>query len=153
MKKMTRLGVAALGVLLAAGACAQELTGTLKKIKDNGVIVLGHRESSVPYSYIAQGNEVTGFSHTFALRIVDQIKQAVGNPNLTVRLVPINAQNRITLMQNGTIDLECGGTSNTADRRKQVEFSNSLSITQARLLTRKDSGVKEWSDQIGRAHV
>jgi glutamate/aspartate transport system substrate-binding protein len=146
MKTMTRLAAVALAACFAAGAQAQELTGTLKKIKDAGVIVLGHRESSVPYSYIAQGNEVVGYSHEFALKIVDQVKKAIGTPNLTVRLLPINAQNRITLMQNGTIDLECGGTSNTAERRKQVEFSNSLSITQARLLTRKDSGVKEWGD-------
>ncbi len=133
-------------VLLATTVMAQELTGTLKKVKDDGVMVLGHRDSSMPYSYVAQGNEVVGYSHEFAVKIVEQVKKAVGNPNLTVRLVPINAQNRITLMQNGTIDLECGGTSNTAERRKQVEFSNSLSITQARLLTRKDSGVKEFSD-------
>jgi glutamate/aspartate transport system substrate-binding protein len=146
MKPSPRLAAAALALLFVAGANAQELTGTLKKIKDDGVIVLGHRDSSVPYSYIAQGNDVVGYSHEFALKIVEQVKKAVGNPNLTVRLLPINAQNRITLMQNGTIDLECGGTSNTAERRKQVEFSNSLSITQARLLTRKDSGVKEWSD-------
>jgi glutamate/aspartate transport system substrate-binding protein len=146
MKTTTRCAALALAAMLAVGAQAQELTGTLKKIKDSGVIVLGHREASVPYSYIAQGNEVVGYSHEVALKIVDQVKKAVGNPNLTVRLLPINAQNRITLMQNGTIDLECGGTSNTAERRRQVEFSNSLSITQARLLTRKDSGVKEWSD-------
>jgi glutamate/aspartate transport system substrate-binding protein len=146
MKTTTRCATLALAAMLAVGAQAQELTGTLKKIKDSGVIVLGHREASVPYSYIAQGNEVVGYSHEVALKIVDQVKKAVGNPNLTVRLLPINAQNRITLMQNGAIDLECGGTSNTAERRRQVEFSNSLSISQARLLTRKDSGVKEWSD-------
>ena len=155
MKTMTRLGAVAVTALaaLAAGAQAQELTGTLKKVKDSGVIVLGHRESSVPYSYLAQGNEVTGYSHEYALKIVEQVRKAVGNPNLAVRLLPINAQNRITLMQNGTIDLECGGTSNTAERRKQVEFSNSLSITQARLLTRKDSGVKEWADLASKTVV
>ncbi len=146
MKHTLRLVVATAALLFAAGAGAQALTGTLKKIKDDGVMVLGHRDSSMPYSYVAQGNDVVGYSQEFALKIVEQVKKAIGNPNLTVRLLPINAQNRITLMQNGTIDLECGGTSNTADRRKQVEFSNSLSITQARLLTRKDSGVKEWSD-------
>lgn len=153
MKQIARLAAAALVVLVAQGAAAQELTGTLKKIKDDGVIVLGYRDSSVPYSYVAQGNDVVGYSHEFALKIVQQVKKAVGNPNLAVRLVPINAQNRITLMQNGTIDLECGGTSNTAERRKQVEFSDSLSITQARLLTRKDSGVKEWSDLANKTVV
>ncbi|HEY4068482.1 MAG TPA: transporter substrate-binding domain-containing protein, partial [Burkholderiaceae bacterium] len=158
MKTLTRLAAAAfaglaLTTLFAAGAQAQELTGTLKKIKDAGVIVLGHRESSVPYSYIAQGNEVVGYSHEFALKIVEQVKKAINAPNLTVRLLPVNAQNRITLMQNGTIDLECGGTSNTAERRRQVEFSNSLSITQARLLTRKDSGVKEWGDLANKTVV
>ncbi len=139
--------------LAATPVNAQELTGTLKKVKDDGVMVLGHRDSSMPYSYVAQGNEVVGYSHEFAMKIVEQVKKAIGNPNLTVRLVPINAQNRITLMQNGTIDLECGGTSNTAERRKQVEFSNSLSITQARLLTRKDSGVKEFSDLANKTVV
>jgi glutamate/aspartate transport system substrate-binding protein len=157
MKNKLRVAPAKLAALLAVAclthAQAQELTGTLKKIKDDGVIVLGHRDSSVPYSYIAQGNDVVGYSHEFALKIVDQVKKAVGNPNLTVRLLPINAQNRITLMQNGTIDLECGGTSNTAERRRQVEFSDSLSITQARLLTRKDSGVKEWGDLTNKTVV
>lgn len=152
---------AALGALIAAlcataagAASAQELTGTLKKIHDDKLIVLGFRESSIPWSYVdSKTNEVVGYSHEIALRIVEAVKQKLGMPDLQVRKIPITAQNRISLTQNGTIDLECNGTTNTAERRKQVAFSNTIAITQTQLLTRKDSGIASMEDLGGKTVV
>ncbi|GMU72984.1 MAG: hypothetical protein AMXMBFR42_24390 [Burkholderiales bacterium] len=144
-----------LGILSTPAAFAQggETTGTLKKIKDNNLIVIGYRESSVPWSYIGANQEVVGYSYEVALRLVDAIKRELKLPDLQVRKIPITAQNRIPLMQNGTIDLECNATTNTAERRKQVAFSYTIALTQTQLLTRKDSGVREIEDLEGKSVV
>ncbi|QOT77343.1 glutamate/aspartate ABC transporter substrate-binding protein [Cupriavidus basilensis] len=118
---------------------------TLRKIKETGVISLGYRESSIPFSY-TNGRDVMGYSHEILLQIVDKVKAQVQNPKLEIKLVPITSQNRISLMQNGTIDIECGTTTNNLERQKQVAFSNSLFVYGLRMLTRKDSGVKDFPD-------
>jgi glutamate/aspartate transport system substrate-binding protein len=139
---------------IACTAQAAELTGTLKKIKDDKTIVLGYRESSIPWSYVdSSTNKVVGYSYETALQIVDAIKRELGMPDLQVRQIPITAQNRIPLMLNGTIDLECNGTTNTAERRRQVAFSNTIAITQTQLLTKKTSGVRRMSDLAGKSVV
>jgi len=145
------LVMSCLGAAVSANVAAEELTGTLKKIHDDKVIVLGYRESSIPWSYIdAKTNNVVGFSTETAQRIVEAIKTKLNLPDLQVRQIPISAQNRISLMQNGTIDLECNGTSNTAERRNQVAFSNTFAITETQLLTRKNSGITHMSDLAGK---
>ncbi|MBA2351563.1 MAG: glutamate/aspartate ABC transporter substrate-binding protein [Burkholderiales bacterium] len=131
-------------------ALAQELPGTLKKIKDSGTITLGHRESSIPFSYYDDKQQVVGYSHELALKIVDAVKRELKMPNLQVKLNPVTSQTRIPLMQNGTIDLECGSTTNNTERQRQVAFSNSIFQIGTRLLTRKDSGVKDFADLKGR---
>jgi glutamate/aspartate transport system substrate-binding protein len=139
---------------LGCAAQAAEPTGTLKKIKDDKVIVLGYRESSIPWSYIdSSSNKVVGYSHETALKIVDEVKRELKLPDLQVREIPITAQNRISLMQNGTIDLECNGTTNTEERRRQVGFSNTFAITQTQLLTKKTSGVAHMGDLAGKSVV
>jgi ABC-type amino acid transport substrate-binding protein len=143
------------GALLLAGlslgaAHADELTGTLKKVHDNGVIVLGTRESSIPFSYYDQNQNVIGYSQEIALKIVDALKQKTNTPNLKVKTIPITSQNRIPLMQNGTIDLECGSTTNTFERQNQAAFSNSIFLYGIRFITRKDSGVKDFPDLAGK---
>lgn len=154
LRRTVGRALAALALAALSGhAHAQAPASTLKKIKDGGVIVLGHRESSVPLSYLDNKQEVVGYSHEIALRIVDEIKKQLDLPNLQVRLVPINAQNRIPLMQNGTIDLECGGTTNTSERRRQVDFSNTIAITETRLLTPRSSGIREITDLSGKNAV
>ncbi|MQR02075.1 transporter substrate-binding domain-containing protein [Glaciimonas soli] len=140
--------------MLGWTAQAADLSGTLKKIKNDKVIVLGYRESSVPWSYIdSSTNKVVGYSHETALLIVDAIKQELGLPDLQVREIPITAQNRISLIQNGSIDLECNGTTNTAERRRQVALSDTFAITQTQLLTKKSSGVHDMSDLAGKTVV
>jgi glutamate/aspartate transport system substrate-binding protein len=142
-----------LGASLAPLAQGQELTGTLKHIKDTNTIVLGHRESSVPYSYFDNSQHVVGYSQEIALIIVEDIKKALGTPDLQVKLIPINAQNRIPLIQNGTINMECGGTTNNLERRKQADFSDTISITETRLLTKRDSNIHSFDDIVGKTVV
>ncbi|PXW16442.1 glutamate/aspartate ABC transporter substrate-binding protein [Paraburkholderia caballeronis] len=150
MGNIRKFGALALVGLSIAGAHGQELTGTLKKIHDNGVIVLGTRESSIPFSYYDANQNVVGYSQEIALKIVDAVKQKLGAPELRVKTIPITSQNRIPLVQNGTIDIECGSTTNTFERENQAAFSNSFFLYGIRFITRKDSGVKDFADLAGK---
>ena len=147
----------ALAVLLCLGAPlglgAEEAGGTLKKIKESGVIALGHRESSIPFSYYDDKQQVVGYSQDVALRVVDAVKQELKLADVQVKLVPVTSQNRIPLVQNGTVDIECGSTTNNLERQKQVAFSNTIFIVRTRLLTRKDSGIKDFPDLAGKNAV
>ncbi|RFU45820.1 glutamate/aspartate ABC transporter substrate-binding protein [Paraburkholderia sp. DHOC27] len=142
------VSLAAIG-LISVGAHAQE-AGTLKKIKDTGVISLGYRESSIPFSYYDEHQNVIGYSQAFMAKAVEAIKQKLNMPNLGIRLIPVTPQNRIPLVQNGTVDLECGSTTNNAEREQQVAFSTSIFVIGTRLMTKKDSGIKGWSDLKGK---
>jgi glutamate/aspartate transport system substrate-binding protein len=148
----TRLLAAALAVSLAAPglAAAQALDGTLQKVKESGAITLGHRESSIPFSYYDDQQRVIGYSQDLMLKVVEALKQELKLPGLQVNLNPVTSQNRIPLVQNGTIDLECGSTTNNLERQKQVAFSTSIFVIGTRLLTRKDSGVKDFADLAGK---
>ena len=136
----------------ASGAYAQE-TGTLKKIKDTGVIALGHRESSIPFSYYDQNQQVVGYSREFQLKIVDAVKKKLNLPNLQVKNIPVTSQNRIPLVQNGTVDIECGSTTNNLERQQQAAFSDTIFVIGTRLMTKKDSGVKDFADLKGKTVV
>lgn len=136
--------------LLLGSAQAQELTGTLKKIKDAGVITLGARESAAPFSYNLEGTQFVGYSVDIMMKIVERLKTELKMPNLTYKIMPFTAQNRIALVQNGTLDLECSSTTNTEERQKQVAFSNSIFVIGTRLLTAKGSGIKDFSDLKGK---
>ncbi|MGA7777707.1 MAG: glutamate/aspartate ABC transporter substrate-binding protein [Paraburkholderia sp.] len=140
--------LAAIG-LIPVGAHAQE-AGTLKKIKDTGAISLGYRESSIPFSYYDDHQNVIGYSQEFMARAVEAIKQKLNMPKLVVRLTPVTPQTRIPLVQNGTVDLECGSTTNNAEREQQVAFSTSIFVIGTRLMTKKDTGIKGWSDLKGK---
>ncbi len=133
-----------------APARAEELAGTLKKIKDSGTISLGHRESSIPFSYYDDKQQVIGYSHELMLDAVEAIKKELKLPSIQIKLTPVTSQNRIPLVQNGTIDIECGSTTNNLDRQKQVAFSNTLFIIGTRLVAKKDSGVKDFPDLAGK---
>ncbi|HEY0791040.1 MAG TPA: glutamate/aspartate ABC transporter substrate-binding protein [Chthoniobacterales bacterium] len=128
----------------------EELTGTLKKIKDTGALTLGHRESSIPFSYYDDKNQVVGYSQELALIVVDALKKRLNLPTLQVKLTPVTSQNRIPLIQNGTVDLEAGSTTNNTDRAKQVDFSNTMFVIGTRLLVKKDSGIKDFPDLKGK---
>ncbi|WJW82572.1 glutamate/aspartate ABC transporter substrate-binding protein [Moellerella wisconsensis] len=142
-----------LSMMILGATCAaqaEELTGTLKKIKDNGVIVVGHRESSVPFSYYDNSQKVVGYSQDYSDQIVAAVKKKLDMPNLDVKLIPITSQNRIPLLQNGTYDFECGSTTNNVERQKQAAFSNTIFVVGTRLLTKNSSGVKDFADLAGK---
>ncbi len=111
MDRRFRWLAVALACALAGTAHAQALTGTLKKIKDTGVVSLGIRESSVPFSYSDNQQKNIGYSRDIASRIIDQLKTELNLPNLAVKEIPITSQNRIPLLQNGTIDFEASAGS------------------------------------------
>lgn len=145
------LGVTLTAALTLTPVMAAELTGTLKKIKNSGTITLGHRDSSIPFSYIADASgKPVGYSHDIQLKIVDAIKQELEMPELNVRYNLVTSQTRIPLVQNGTVDLECGSTTNTAERAQQVEFSVGIFEASTRLLVRKDSVHKDFQDLYGK---
>jgi len=149
--KKAALVLATLG-FVAASAYAQD-SGTLKKIKDTGVIALGHRESSIPFSYYDDKQNVVGYSQEFAMKIVEAVKQKLNMPNLKVKMVPITSQNRIPLVQNGTIDIECGSTTNNAERQQQAAFTDTIFVIGTRLMTKKNSGIKDFADLKGKTVV
>lgn len=154
MKRST-FRLATLSLLLGTLACtapamADEPTGTLKKIKDSGSITLGHRESSIPFSYYDDKQQVIGYSHELLLKVVDAVKAELKQPNLKVGLIPVTSANRITLVQNGTVDIECGSTTNNLERQKQAAFSTTIFIIGTRLLTKKESGIKDFADLAGK---
>ncbi len=146
----TVISIAVAGILsgsFVSLAGAQEpLDGTLKKIKDDGVVVVGYREASIPFSYYDSNQKPIGYSMDFTQLILDRIKAVTANPDLKVRMIPITSQNRISLLQNGTIDFECTTTTNNESRGKQVTFSNSIFQVGTRLLAKKDSGIKDFAD-------
>jgi len=149
----SRLAVVLACACLAAPVAAAELTGTLKKIKDSGSITLGHRESSIPFSYYDDQQHVIGYSQEMMMKAVEAIKAELKLPNLQVKYNPVTSQNRIPLVQNGTVDIECGSTTNNAERAKQVNFSNTIFVIGTRLLTKKDSGIKDFPDLAGKTVV
>ena len=145
-----------LGVLvgLAAGpALGQELTGTLKKIKDTGTITLGHRESSVPFSYYDDNQKVVGYAMDLCYKIVDAVKKELKLDKLEVKLNPVTSATRIPLMANGTIDLECGSTTNNLDRLKQVSFTITHFVTANRFVSKKAANLKTVDDLKGKTVV
>lgn len=133
-----------------ATAKADTAIDTLQKVKNNGVIVVGHRESSVPFSYYDNQQKVVGYSQDYSNLIVDAIRKELNAPNLEVKLIPITSQNRIPLLQNGTFDFECGSTTNNLERQQQAAFSNTIFVVGTRLLTKKDSEVKDFKDLAGK---
>ncbi|NWA27047.1 glutamate/aspartate ABC transporter substrate-binding protein [Pseudomonas gingeri] len=145
------LGAAIAVALISAPVFADELTGTLKKIKESGTITLGHRDSSIPFSYIADASgKPVGYAHDIQLAIVEGIKKDLGLPDLKVKYNLVTSQTRIPLVQNGTVDVECGSTTNNAERGQQVDFSVGIFEIGTRLLSKKDSVYKDFADLKGK---
>lgn len=137
--------------LLSSPAFAEELSGTLKKIKESGTVTLGHRDSSIPFSYLGtEPGQPIGYAHDLQLKVVEALKQKLGIPELKVRYNLVTSQTRIPLVQNGTVDLECGSTTNNLERQKQVDFSVGIFEVGTRLLTKKTSGIADFADLKGK---
>ena len=140
---------ATLGASILMPAHAQE-SPTVKKLKDTGSITLGHRESSIPFSYYNDQQQVIGYSQELMLKAVDGVKEQLKLSKLDTKLMPVTSANRITLVQNGTIDIECGSTTNNLERQKQVGFSTTIFVIGTKLMTKKDSGIKDFPDLAGK---
>jgi glutamate/aspartate transport system substrate-binding protein len=135
---------------VAAPAQTAPLSDSLKKIALDGVVVFGFRESSIPFSYYDDAQKPIGFSMDLTNLIIEKIKQRLALPNLVVRGVPITSQNRLSLLMNGAIDFECTSTTHNQARARQIAFSDSFFVIGTRLLTRADSGIKDFSDLMGK---
>lgn len=152
MKKNLLLALA-LTSLFATAAQAEELTGTLKKIKETGTITVGHRESSIPFSYLDGNQKPVGYAMDLCMKAVDAIKAELKLPTLKVAYLPVTSQNRIPLMQNGTTDIECGSTTNSVERQKQVSFSTNYFVTSIRMVVKKSSGIQSIAQLNGKPVV
>ncbi|MGY4567623.1 transporter substrate-binding domain-containing protein [Bradyrhizobium pachyrhizi] len=153
---MTRnylIGFALAAALGASQAQADELTGTLKNIKDTGAITLGYRDSSIPFSYLDDNQKPVGYAMDICYKIVDAVKKELKLDKLEVKLNPVTSATRIPLMANGTVDLECGSTTNNAERQKQVSFTNSHFLTASRYVTKKASKINSIDDLKGKTVV
>jgi glutamate/aspartate transport system substrate-binding protein len=147
------IGLAFAAALLSAQAGAEELTGTLKKIKETGAISLGYRDSSIPFSYLDDNQKPIGFAMDICLGIVDAVKNELKLDKAKVELIPVTSSTRIPLLANGTIDLECGSTTNNAERVRQVAFTNTHFLTATRFVSKKSSHLNSIDDLKGKPVV
>ena len=136
--------------LLSLPVQAQTTGGTLAKIKETGEIRLGHRDVSVPFSYLDDQQKPVGYAMDLCAKIVDAVKAELKLPALAVKMQPIQLSNQIPLIQNGTIDIVCGPSTNTLERQKVVAFSNTIFVSSIRAVVRKDSPVKSFEDMNGK---
>ena len=153
MYRKLMLSTIAAASLIAGPAPAQELTGTLKKIKETGTITLGHRESSLPFSYYDDKQKVIGYAMDLCGRIVEAVKKELKLAKLDVKLNPVTSATRIPLMANGTVDLECGSTTNNLERQKQVAFTITHFVTANRFVSKVASKFKTVDDLKGKTIV
>jgi glutamate/aspartate transport system substrate-binding protein len=151
MKHVRMFGLALAATLSAIQANAQELTGTLKTIKETGAITIGYRDSSIPFSYLDDNQKPVGFAIDICYRIVEAVKKELKLDKLEVKLNPVTSATRIPLMANGTVDLECGSTTNNAERQKQVSFTNTHFLTASRFVSKKASKISSIDDLKGKS--
>lgn len=145
-----------LAFLSLSPACplsAQSKSDTLDRIASSGVLTLGHRDTSIPFSHFDDAQHVVGFSVDLCSRIVDRIKTLTNRPDLQVKYLPVTSATRIPLLANGTVDIECGSTTNTAERQTQVAFSSTTYLTTSNFVSKKSAGIGRFDDLKGRTVV
>ncbi|HET8876597.1 MAG TPA: amino acid ABC transporter substrate-binding protein [Casimicrobiaceae bacterium] len=154
------LALCAVLVVQASGALAQdkskpapEPVDTLKRIKDSGAITIGVREASVPFSYIDAQKQPQGYSIDLCLKVADAVKTELKMPRLDVRFVPVTSGNRIAMVKDGKVDLECGSTTNTRDRQKDVAFAYTTFVAGIKMLAKKSSNITSVEDLRGKTVV
>lgn len=143
---ITALGASALPVLAQSG-------GTLDKVKASGTMTVAYRESSIPFSYLDNNAQPTGFGWEICGKIVDEVKKTTGRNDLKVQTQSVTSANRIPLLQNGTIDIECGSTTNNSERGKQVSFAINYFYTGTRFLVKSGAPIKSLQDLAGKKVV
>jgi len=151
---MTRVSILIVALFVAGAVCGTaSAQDTLKKIKDTGTITLGHRDSSIPFSYYDDKQQVVGYAMDICYKVVDAIKAELKMPKIDIKLNPVTSATRIPLMANGTIDLECGSTTNNLERQKQVWFATTHFVTANRFVSRKSANLKTVNDLKGKTVV
>jgi glutamate/aspartate transport system substrate-binding protein len=149
---LARLALAlAASAALAAPALAQ--TGTLEKIKSSGSITIGHRDASIPFSYYDDKQQPIGYAMDLCYRIVDAVRAQLKMPKIDIKYQLVTSANRIPLMANGTIDLECGSTTNNLERQKQVWFTITHFVTANRFVAKRSANLRKLDDLKGKTVV
>ena len=151
MHRTLKAALAALACALVAAPVAAQ--GTLDKIKQTGTITIGHRDASIPFSYYDDQQRPVGYAMDICMVIVDAVKKQLNMPNLKVNYQLVTSANRIPLMANGTIDLECGSTTNNNERQQQVSFTNTYFVPANRWVSKKSSNLKSLNDLKGKTIV
>jgi ABC-type amino acid transport substrate-binding protein len=142
---VTLVGCIAVGLL-----DGQELSGTLKKVHETGTVVIGYRESSIPFSYLNTRGEPIGYSIDLGRAIVDSISNELNGQTLKIKFVPVTSESRIGAVKNGEVDLECGSTTNNTERQKEVAFSPIMFVAGTKLLVKRDSPIESFRDLNGK---
>jgi len=150
MRSINKAGLAFAAAVVAFSVQAQDLTGTLKKIKDTGAITIGYRESSIPFSYLDDSQKPIGYAMDLCGKVVEAVKADLKMPNLKVNLQPVTSGNRIPQLQAGNIDMECGSTTNSVERQKQVAFGPTYFVINVTAAVKRNSGIKSLADLNGK---
>ena len=153
MNRRYMMGYALAAAFCAGQANAQELTGTLKNVKETGAITLGFRDSSIPFSYLDDNQKPVGYAMDICYRIVEAVKKELKLDKLEIKLNPVTSSTRIPLLANGTIDLECGSTTNNAERQKQIAYTNTHFLTASRYVSKKSNKIGRIDDLKGKSVV
>jgi glutamate/aspartate transport system substrate-binding protein len=130
-----------------------QTSDTLKKVKETGVIRIGHRDVSVPFSYLDDKQQPVGYAIDICMKVVDAVKKETGRQDIKVEYVPVTSQTRIPVLVGGNIDIECGSTTNSVERQKQVAFGPTYFMTGTKLLVKTSSGIKGYDDLKGKTVV
>src|ERR1700738_897335 len=153
MKHLPMIGLALAAAFCGSQANAEELTGPPKKTKKPGALPLGSRDSSIPFSYLDDNQKPIGFAMDICYKIVDAVKRELRLDKLGVEFASVTSSTRIPLLANGTIDLECGSTTNNADRQKQVSFTNTHFLVVTRFVSKKSSKIHSIDHPKGKPVV
>ena len=143
---MLRFLLAVSLLLATSSARAQELTGTLKKIKDSKTVTLGYRESSIPFSYVSKSGEPIGYSIDLCSAVVDEVSKELEGVEIAVKYTKVTAETRIPAVKSGEVDLECGSTTANFERKKEVAFSPIFFVAGTKLLVPRSSGISSYRD-------
>lgn len=153
MQKTILSGAIALALAASMAATPAMAEGRLDKIKSTGEITLGHRDTSIPFSYLDDNQKPIGYSLDICYKLVDAIKAKLGMDNIAIKYEPVTASTRIPLMANGTVDINCGSSTNTIERQAQVDFALTTFITATRFVAKKSSNVNKLEDFKGKTIV
>jgi len=147
MKILGKIAIVLVALGIATTVTAQE---TLKKAKDTGTFTIGYRESSIPFSYLDDKQQPIGYAMDLCMKVFEAVKAELKMPNLKLGLQSVSSSNRIPLLQNGTIDMECGSTTNSVERQKQVAFGPTYFVINVSAAVKKSSGIKTLADLAGK---